>query len=120
MATSYVASNYFTTGSDLLNDVTLGDDDNTVEGGAVMWVLGTAVTAARSLIVQKYDAGRHGEYDHKRKPHILIKSAVATNVNNVTVEYPSGTTLYTFAADNSVTPAYCILSLTDAGNWELA
>ena len=119
MANKY-ASLYKQTKSKTLDRVSLGDADNTIEGGGVVWHLDTAVTGARTLNIRDYDKTRHGEYDAQFKPHVVIKSSIDTSGNNVTVKNSGGSTLWTFAADNSSTSAYVVLRLKEDGDWELA
>ena len=103
----------------ILDRVSLGDSDNTIEGGEVVWALDTAVTGARDLTVRTFDKSRMGEFPNK-KPCILIKCGIDCSVNNVTLKNAAGGTLYTFNSDCSVTAIYVALRLTAAGAWELA
>lgn len=119
MAVKY-ASFYKRDHNKSLNRVSLGDSDNTVEGSAVTWVQDTALTAARTITVRDFDQSRHGEYDDKLYPKLVIKCAVDASVNNLVVADTAAAVLFTFAADYSVTPAYCVLRLDSVGDWELA
>ena len=116
-----VASSYKTKSNYTLDRVSLGDSDNTIEGADVVFVQDTALTGERTVTVRNYDRARYGEYGPGvNKPVIIIKNAVAANVNNLVIKDVAGNTLYTFSADNSVTPAYIALRLKDDLTWELA
>lgn len=120
---NYYSSKYYTSRDKLTLDrsVNLPNADATIEGGMCTWVIGTALTAGRTYDVLKFSKGRYAEYPSVKeiKPHIIIKCAVNTAANNATIT-SGGSTLFTFAADYSVTPAYVVLRLTDTGTWELA
>ena len=105
-----------------LERVSLPDEDNLIEGGDIVFNLDAAVTAARALVLRKYDRGRYGEFKpgQNQKPHMIVKCSVDCSVNNVTVEYPDSTTLYTFDTDCSTIPKYVVFRVNDDGDWELA
>ena len=99
----------------------LPDADSTIEGGVCTWLLGTALTGARTITLASYDSGRHGEYFGHEKPVVLVKCAVDCSVNNAVIKDADGSTLFTFATDCSVTPKYVAFRLNQAGTaWELA
>lgn len=119
MATKF-ASHYRQDGEKTLKRVSLGDSDNTIEGGAVLWVQDTALTGERTITVMDWDKTRHAEYTSALQPHVMIKCAVNASVNNLVIADTGATTLFTFDGDHSSTPAYLVLRVTDAGAWELA
>jgi hypothetical protein len=114
----YTADTYFVGHKEPVDEASLPDADSTIEGDKVVWVLDSAVSGAVAVTVRNYDKSRFGCYRGK-KPCIVIKSAIDTSANNVTIDDEDGTTLFTFAADNSATPAYVALTIDSAGDWEL-
>lgn len=88
-----------------------------VEGGGVTWVISETIG---SVTVLDYDQSRHGCYDKKFKPHIIIKNITNCSQDNCLVKNMAGDTLFTFNANNAAVPAYCVLRLTDCRAWELA
>jgi hypothetical protein len=116
------SSLYEQVSNDILDRVTISSiGDNEVEGGGVVWVADTDIRGSiDSITVLDYDQSRHSCYDKHFKPHVIIKNNQNCSVNNMTVKDFAGNTLFTFAADNSATPAYCVLRLTTARAWELA
>lgn len=89
----------------------------TIEGNKVIWNISTA-SASYNVTVASYDPTRRSEYDldQNGQPVIIIKCSVDTSANNVAVLVSDGagstTTIYTFAADYSVTPRYVALRLS--------
>lgn len=89
----------------------------TIEGNKVIWNISTA-GASYDVTVRSYDPTRRNEYDQDvlGQPVIIIKCSVDTSANNVAVKVSDGagstTTIYTFAADYSVTPRYVALRLS--------
>lgn len=108
--------------NDILDRVTISSiGDNEVEGGGVVWVAATDIRGSiDSITVLDYDQSRHSCYDKHFKPHVIIKNTQDCSSSNMTVKDSAGTTLFTFAANNTVNPAYCVLRLTTARAWELA
>lgn len=100
-------------------------EESTIVGGVDgVWDCTTA-GVAWTLTVEHYDEGSYAQYPHFRnKPYIVIKCSCDTSVNNITVNDEAGTTLYTFAANYSVTPIYIVLTLDTAAagfhTWKLA
>jgi hypothetical protein len=95
-------------------------DDATIEGDDTVWVL---TANDLEVIVRNFTSGRMAEY-MGRRPMLVIKNTADCSVNNSLILDEAGNTLYTFAADNSVTPAYVALRLVDGDRnsvaWELA
>ena len=109
---------------------TLPDEANQVTGGMCTWVIGTQ-TASHNLDIQRYEMTNYKEYPQEGKPIIVIKCiGNATAPNTIPVRCDDGaggfTTLYTFAADYSVTPRYIVVRLSATLGadgrrlWELA
>lgn len=118
MTTYFIADNYFVGSKIPVDEVTLGDADATLEGDRVIWVLGTAVTAARTFTLRNYDQTRFGCYKGK-KPVLVVKCAVDTSGDNVVIQDEDATALFTFATDHSATPGYAAFTIDSTGDWEL-
>lgn len=109
--------------------VTLADANNVIEGGMCTWVIGTQ-TANHNLDIARYDATNYKDNVAEGKPVIIIKCIGDASGFNVAVRCDDGaagyTTLYTFAADYSVTPRYIAVRLSATLGadgrrlWELA
>lgn len=90
----------------------------TIEGNKVIWNCSSAAGGAFDVTVRQYDKTRVNEYDQDvlGQPVIIIKCSADTSANNVGILTSDGaggsTTLYTFAADYSVTPRYVALRLS--------
>ena len=95
--------------------------DTTVEGDRVVWV---SDTAGADITVAQYNNGRASEYIHRNNPLVVIKCTSDSSVTNTLVKSEDGTTLHTFAADYSTTPAYVALRLVttsrNTASWRLA
>lgn len=103
----------------------------TIEGNKVIWNC-SAAAAGYNVTVRQYDKTRVNEYDQDVlvQPVMIIKCSADTSANNVGILTSDGaggsTTLYTFAADYSVTPRYIALRLSATRGadgsylWELA
>ena len=114
-------SDYLIKHTDRLDRVSLPAVDTTIEGGGVVWVIDEhPLQGAVVYTVRDYDQSRHGEYDGKHKPCIIIKCAVDCQVLNKTIKNADGDTLYTFSTDCSTIPQYLVLRLTTTRAWELA
>jgi len=118
MSVYFSADNYFVGSKIPVDEATLGDADATIEGDKVIWVLGTALTGARTFTLRNYDQTRFSCYKGK-KPVLVIKCAVATDVNNAVIQDEDATALFTFATDHSVTPGYAAFTVDSSGDWEL-
>ena len=100
-------------------------EESTIDGGVDgVWDCTTAA-AAWTLTVNHWDEGLYANYPKfPNKPYIIIKCSCDTSVFNITVNDEAGTTLYTFAANYSVTPIYIVLTLDTAAagfhTWKLA
>lgn len=98
---------------------------STIDGGVDgVWDITTAA-AAWTLTVNHFDEGLYANWPKgKNKPYIILKCSADTSVFNVTVDDEAGTTLYTFAANYSVTARYVVLTLDVATNgfhtWKIA
>jgi len=114
----YTADTYFMGHLAPVDEASLPAADCTIEGDKVVWKLATAVSGAVAVTVRNYDKSRFGCYKGQ-KPVLVIKSEINTSVNNVTIDDEDGTTLFTFAADNSSTPAYVALTIDSTGAWVL-
>ena len=114
----YTADPYFIARLEPVDEASLPAADCTIEGDRVVWVLDSALSAAQAVTVRNYDKSRFGCYKGK-KPVLVIKSAINTSTYNATIDDEDGTTLFTFAADNSSTPAYVALTIDSTGAWEL-
>lgn len=125
MPTEYLyTSNHELPSTDILDRVTLDADTYAtfvVEGGGVIWSIeGGARQTTAAVVVRTYDQSRHGEYDKKFKPHVMIRCALNAAGGNVVVLDMDSNLLYTFAGDCSVIPGYCVLRLTSTRTWEVA
>jgi len=103
--------------NDILDRVNLPTGTHEIEGGGVTWVISETIDV---VTVLDYDQSRHGCYDKKFKPHVIIKNITDCSQDNCLVKNMAGDTLFTFNANNAVTPAYCVLRLTTCRAWELA
>ena len=103
--------------NDILDRYNLLTGTHEIEGGGVTWVISETID---EVTVLDYDQSRHGCYDKQFKPHVIIKNITDCSVGNCLVKNMAGATLFTFAANNTVNPAYCVLRLTTARAWELA
>lgn len=89
----------------------------TIEGNKVIWNCSSAA-AGYNVTVRQWDKTRRNEYclDESEQPVIIIKCSADTSANNVAILTSDGaagtTTLYTFAADYSVTPRYVALRIS--------
>lgn len=121
---NYFSSKYYVNRDKLTLDRSenLPNANASIEGGMCTWVVGTALTATRTYTVLNFSKGRYSQYPSVKeiKPHIMIKCAVDTSVNNAIIADAAGSTIFTFAADYSVTPAYVVLRLSTTNTWELA
>lgn len=118
MGTVHTSDAYYYDHKEPIDEVTLADADATIEGDKVVWDIGTALGAARTFTVRNYDKSRHSCYRGK-KPLIVIKCSVDASGNNAAIDDEDGTTLFTFAADYSVTPGYAAFTIDSTGAWEL-
>lgn len=124
------SSTYNEISNDQLDRIALGNVSATIEGGSVCWdVDSVALATAATITVMHYDSSRYGEYQYggsklDDKPHIIIKGSANFTTYNVEVQDEDGNVLYTFDADYSSIPIYCVLRLisTDRNtvSWELA
>lgn len=86
--------------------------DTTVEGDKVIWI---SDTAGADITIAKYDRNRHSEYINIHNPLIVIKCTSDSSGTNTLVKSEDGTTIFTFAADYSVTPGYVAIRLVADG-----
>lgn len=100
-------------------------EETTIQGGVDgVWDI-TTVAAAYDITVADYDRTHFSEYPTPpNKPYIVIKCSADCSVFNVAVKTVAGVTLYTFAADYSVTPRYIVLTVAcptaGTSEWQLA
>lgn len=117
--TTYHASNYDVAHRKIVTAKKVPTGDITLEGDLVVWEVDETLSSEKTITLIKQDSSRASEYRLNKKPLLVIKNSSKADVNNVVVKY-DGSTLYTFAADNSSTSAYAVFKLTDAGAWQLA
>lgn len=127
----YYSSTYNTHKIDHIanRSATLGDAAATITGNMCTWVIGTQ-TATHNFDIKRFENTDFSEYQPEGKPVIVIKCIASAAVFNVVIRCDDGaggyTTLYTFAADYSVTPAYVAVRISDTLGadgrylWELA
>jgi len=106
---------------DILDEVVIPVGSHEVEGGGVVWVANIDIRGTVDVItVLDYDQSRHGCYDKKFKPHVIIKNNQNCAQNNLLVRNFAGNLLFTFDTDDTVVPGYCVLRLNTARHWQLA
>ena len=97
----------------------------TIQGGADgVWDI-TTVAQAYTVTVNNYDRSHFADYvTPPNKPYIIIKCSADCSVENATIKDEAGNTLFTFAANYSVTPGYVVLTLdsptTGDFTWKIA
>jgi hypothetical protein len=114
-------AHYYTTDSVYTRSQATISVDTTVEGDKVTWI---SDTAGADITLAKYDSGRHSEYIDIKNPLIVVKCTSDSSGVNTLVKSEDGTTLFTFAADYSSTPAYAAFRLVEGNrntaSWRLA
>lgn len=119
----YYTNEYYREGTDgVLNRATITIGDHYVEGGGLVWVAAHNIAGfVESITLLNYDSTRAAQYRFGTHPHIIIKNTQDSSGTNLVIKNMAGNTLYTFAANNSVTPAYVVFRIDGTTkNWELA
>ena len=106
---------------EVMEVVGLGTGTTYVSGGNVIWdVDEVSVAATTVVILENFDRSQYGDFGPWNKPHIIVKCSCNTSLYNVEIQRMDGTVLYTFAADYSSTPIFCVFNLTAARAWQVA
>jgi len=126
----HFASKVFTTnqgGFDRLqfSSYTITSSNDKITGGVDgVWVIDDNKVGF-TITVENWDLGMYAQWPKQNKPYIFIKCiADARFGGGIPIVDEDGTTLYTFAANYSVTPRYIVLTLDTAAagyhTWKLA
>lgn len=113
------ADRVYRKGTPQMQLVTLGDEDVTIDGIGVVWDVSATLTAARTVTLLNYCPLR--DNGQQQKPVLIIRCSTDASVYNAVIADADGSTLFTFAANYSVTPGYAVFQIgLDGETWVLA
>ena len=86
-------------------------EETTIQGGANgIWEIDSA--GAFDITVADFDKTHFSDYvTPPNKPYVIIKCNLDKTAGTTLILNEDGDTLFTFNLDNSVQPAYCVLTL---------
>lgn len=112
-----VFSRFYKNYNKTLDRVTLSDENNTLFGGGVVWVL-AAPAAARTITIANHEDDADDNVGFKKIR--IIKCKVDCSIYNITIADAAGNTLYTLSTNQAAAELYLVFRLKDDQTWELA